>query len=108
MVMAPAKQRKIDADSHFFPQMDFGDLSEVLPGLSREAQEMVIRDAIMFTNPNARSGGFRATAAGQRVGASNPTGGRSGGPVGHGVVADRVKLLPETGFDMQVLIPDGP
>lgn len=112
MATAPAKIRKIDADSHFLPSEDFGDLSQVLRGFSNEQVHMLIRDALVFANPNARSGGFRATAAGQRLVAGDPSNGgtaapRRSGPVGHGLVADRAKLLPETGFDTQVLIPDG-
>jgi aminocarboxymuconate-semialdehyde decarboxylase len=108
-MVTTAKTLKIDGDSHFFPRTDFGDLSHVLPGMSQEAQEMIIRDTTVFTDPNARRGGFRASAAGQRLGATNPTARPSGagGPVGHGIVEDRATLLPETGFDMQVLIPDG-
>ncbi|MBI3328828.1 MAG: hypothetical protein HYZ81_19255 [Nitrospinae bacterium] len=45
------------------------------------------------------------TAAGQRTGAGGAV--RQAGPIGHGQIEDRVTLLPETGFDMQVLIPDG-
>jgi predicted TIM-barrel fold metal-dependent hydrolase len=109
MVQAVPKLRKIDADSHFFPPADFVDLASALPYLSPEALQMVERDVSVFTNPNARAGGFQATAAGKRLGGgAGAIGTRApGGPVGHGVVADRAKLLPETGFDMQVLIPDG-
>src|SRR5215207_9948594 len=109
MVQAVPKLRKIDADSHFFPPADFIDLATALPYLSPEALQMVERDVSVFTNPNARAGGFQATAAGKRLGGgAGAIGTRApGGPVGHGVVADRAKLLPETGFDMQVLIPDG-
>lgn len=107
MVQAPTKLRKIDGDSHFFPQGDFGDLDAALNGFSHEAFEMLLRDASVFTDPNARRGGFRASAAGQRLGAQTPSAAPRTGPVGHGLVADRAKLLPDTGFDTQVLIPDG-
>jgi len=111
-VTTATKLRKIDTDSHFLPSEDFGDLSQVLRGFSQEQLEMLIRDALVFANPNARSGGFRATAAGQRLAGGDPSNGgtnapRRTGPVGHGLVADRAKLLPDTGFDTQVLIPDG-
>ena len=108
-MVTATKTLKIDGDSHFFPRTDFGDLSALLPGMSREAQEILIRDTTVFADPNARRGGFRASAAGQRLGATNPTApaASAGGAVGHGIVEDRAKLLPETGFDMQVLIPDG-
>jgi predicted TIM-barrel fold metal-dependent hydrolase len=64
----------------------------------------------VFADLNARRGGFKATKAGQKVGvvaqAGTPSR-ASGGPIGHGIAEQRVELLPETGFDMQVLIPDG-
>ncbi len=119
MAQAPARIRKIDADSHFLPQSDFGDLSQVLKGFSQGQLEIIIRDALVFADPNARRGGFRATAAGQRLNAGGGGDGTAGaavgggaprrasGPVGHGAALDRAKLLPETGFDTQVLIPDG-
>jgi predicted TIM-barrel fold metal-dependent hydrolase len=99
------KTLRIDADSHFFPRSDYGDLTQALPGFSAEALDMLIRDTTVFTDPGARRSGVRATAAGQRTGAGGPA--RPSGPIGHGQIEDRVTLLPETGFDMQVLISDG-
>ena len=111
MTQTHVEVRKIDTDSHFLPQDDFGDLGGVLRGLSPEATQMIIRDALVFSDPHARSGGFRATAAGQRLGGGQGSGEAAATPragaIGHSRVADRAKLLPETGFDMQVLIPDG-
>lgn len=101
--------RKIDGDSHFFPPPDFTGVGEAV-GLSDEALDMLLRDAAFFSDREARRGGFRASAAGKRAGAVNPTAattGQGAGPVGHGAVDQRARLLPETGFDMQVLIPDG-
>ena len=106
------KTKKIDADSHFHPMSDYGDLKELLPGFSERALDMILRDAGVFMDPAARRGGFGATAAGQRTGSVSSLtqaaqAGRASQPVGHGNVDDRAQLLPETGFDMQVLIPDG-
>ena len=107
------KTKKIDADSHFLPRSNFGDLRSLMPEFTEKELDLIIRDAVTFADPSARSGGFRATAAGQRTaggdssisqGVSAP---RRAGPIGHGEAQDRVTLLPETGFDMQVLIPDG-
>ena len=109
MVETAAKTKRIDGDSHFFPPVDFTDVAETL-NVSEPALEMLLRDTSMFTDREARRGGFRATVAGKAAGAVNPTAAttsQSSGPVGHGIVDQRVKLLPETGFDMQVLIPDG-
>lgn len=99
------KLRKIDADSHFLPQIQTDEITGLLPGYPREAVEMLLRDAGVFATPNARRSGFRATAAGQRLTGGGPA--PRTGPVGHGEVDERADLLPETGFDMQVLIPDG-
>jgi aminocarboxymuconate-semialdehyde decarboxylase len=107
MVDIPNHTKKIDADSHFFPDSDFGDLSEVLNGYSKESFNMLLRDAAVFTHPNPRRGGFHMSNAGKEVGAVHPNDISKTGPQGHGIVEDRVKLLPQTGFDMQVLIPDG-
>ena len=99
------KPLQTDADSHFFPRSDYGDLTQALPGFSAEALDMLIRDTTVFTDSGARRSGFRATPAGQRIGAGGPV--RQTGPIGHGQIEDRVTLLPETGFDMQVFISDG-
>jgi 2,3-dihydroxybenzoate decarboxylase len=109
MAQAPSKVKRIDGDSHFFPPVDFTDVADAL-GMSETAVEMLLRDSAVFTDREARRGGFRSSAAGKRVSALNPTAAApsaGSGPIGHGVAEQRVKLLPETGFDMQVLIPDG-
>ena len=109
MAQAPSKLKKIDGDSHFFPPVDFTDVAETL-GLSDAALDMLLRDSAMFSEREARRGGFKASAAGKKVSAVNPTAATTdagSGPIGHGIAEHRVKLLPETGFDMQVLIPDG-
>ncbi|HSX83176.1 MAG TPA: hypothetical protein VLQ80_32035, partial [Candidatus Saccharimonadia bacterium] len=112
--------KKIDADTHFLPPVDMAELRQFLPkNYNKEAVNMLLRDAGVFADPNARRGGFRASAAGQRVTGSGhgaPVAAHSapaaalrpaGGAIGHGSSHDRAGLLPETGFDMQVLIPDG-
>lgn len=109
MVETAAKVRKIDGDSHFFPSPDFTGVAEAL-GLPSTTLDMLLRDASVFSDREARRGGFRASAAGRKAGAVNPTAATTSagsGPVGHGIADQRVRLLPETGFDMQVLIPDG-
>jgi predicted TIM-barrel fold metal-dependent hydrolase len=109
MASSASKAKKIDGDSHFFPPVDFTDVAEAL-NKPEAAVEMLLRDSLMFTDKEARRGGFKASAAGKSIGAINPTAvttGQASGPVGHGAADQRVKLLPETGFDMQVLIPDG-
>ncbi|MCZ6888458.1 MAG: amidohydrolase family protein [Gammaproteobacteria bacterium] len=109
MVFEPARGLRIDGDSHFLPPVNLTDVAEIA-GLPESALDMLLRDAGVFGDPQARRGGFRATAAGQAVGAENPTAATTQqelGPVGHGVAEQRVQLLPDTGFDMQVLIADG-
>ena len=50
------------------------ELRQFLPkNYNKEAVNMLLRDAGVFADPNARRGGFRASAAGQRV-----TGGGNG------------------------------
>jgi aminocarboxymuconate-semialdehyde decarboxylase len=109
--------KKVDSDTHFLPPIDVEQIRPFMPkNYPAEAIDMLLRDTATFANPNARRGGFRATAAGQRVGgggAPTESGAAArparapGGAIGHGIAADRAGLLPETGFDMQVLIPDG-
>ena len=104
-----SKNLKIDGDSHFFPLPDFTDVHKTL-GISEAAIDMLLRDGEIFSNREARRGGFRATSAGRKAGAVNPTAAtpsQGSGPVGHGIAEQRVRLLPDTGFDAQVLIPDG-
>src|SRR5207245_8635780 len=105
--------KEIDADTHFLPPVDMQELRQFLPkSYNKEAVTMLLRDAGVFADPNARRGGFRASAAGQRVagggnGAPAAAPRPVGGAIGHGSPQDRAGLLPETGLDMQGLIPDG-
>jgi aminocarboxymuconate-semialdehyde decarboxylase len=96
--------KRIDADSHFMPPAELDNPGELLPGFSREAVAAIVRDAQVFSDPNARNKGFHGSAAGKQVSAGPAP---KSGPVGLSVAADRVGLLPQTGFDMQVLIPHG-
>src|SRR5215475_13914015 len=108
-----ARVKKIDADTHFLPPVDMEELRQFLPKhYNKEAVNMLLRDAGVFADPNARRGGNGAPAAahgapaaahGAPAAAPRPV----GGAIGHGIPQDRAGLLPETGFDMQVLIPDG-
>jgi len=103
------KTLKIDGDSHFLPPLNFAEIAE-RSGVPASALETIFRDASVFTDRNARKSGFSSTAAGKRVGAMQPPGtspGAPGGAIGHGDPKTRVELLPETGFDMQILIPEG-
>jgi predicted TIM-barrel fold metal-dependent hydrolase len=109
MVDTATKLKRIDGDSHFFPPVDFTDVADIL-GVSQPALERLLGDSALFADREARRGGFKSSTAGQGLGAVNPTAAttqQGQGPVGHGVAQHRVGLLPETGFDMQVLIPDG-
>ncbi len=88
--MATVDLKKIDGDSHFLPQSNFGNVRDLLPGYPQETLDMILRDAAVFANPNARSGGFRAPAAGQRTGGGFPEvsqgaiASKRSGPIGHG------------------------
>ena len=109
MVNTASKPKRIDGDSHFFPPVNFTDVADIL-GVSQPALERLLGDSALFADREARRGGFKSSTAGQGIGAVNPTAAttqQGRGPVGHGVAQHRVGLLPETGFDMQVLIPDG-
>jgi predicted TIM-barrel fold metal-dependent hydrolase len=105
---------RIDADSHFFPRGEFGDLKEIMPGFSARAVDMILRDALVFSDPDARRVGFRAKAEGKQEGSVQQSGpqaaARTPGSFREAGLSDvevRAKLLPQTGFDMQVLIPHG-
>src|SRR5215470_19644064 len=89
--------KKIDADTHFLPPVDMAELRQFLPkNYNKEAVNMLLRDAGVFADPNARRGGFRASTAGQRVtgsGNGTPAAAQSapatprpaGGAIGHGI-----------------------
>ncbi len=110
MDKAVTKTLKIDGDSHFLPPVNFAEIAK-RANVPQSAVEMMCRDASVFSNRQARNAGFKATEAGKRVGATQPPGtaapGTGSGVIGHGDPAKRVELLPETGFDMQILIPEG-
>ena len=51
--------KKIDADTHFLPPVDMEELRQFLPKhYNKEAVNMLLRDAGVFADPNARRGGF--------------------------------------------------
>lgn len=105
------RTKRIDADSHFFPQLDFDEITRLLKDRGYPAQEadMIIRDCATFTGQSGRRGGFSRSAQGQKLGATDSSDLRGGGgqAVGMADVEERANLMLETGFDMQVLIPDG-
>ncbi|MGH7847322.1 MAG: amidohydrolase family protein, partial [Candidatus Binatia bacterium] len=106
---------RIDADSHFFPRREFGSLAELLPGFSARAADMILRDALVFSDPDARRVGFRAKAEAKKQTEAREPSGQQGAARGTGSFREsglsdvevRAQLLPQTGFDMQVLIPHG-
>lgn len=95
----------IDADSHFQPRVDVV-LEYGAPGYRREALQALALDAVRFATPGLRREGFRGSGLGSKL-----TGGPRSAPpenvVGHADVDARAELLAETGFEQQVLIPDG-
>ena len=89
--------KRIDVDTHFYPPVDDKSLRAYLPrGLVSQAADMLVRDAIRAAEPE------RVAAA--TTGASPPSR-RSANP--HSDPDARAAALEATGFDMQVLIPDG-
>ena len=48
--MATVDLKKIDADSHFLPQSNFGNVRDLLPGYPQETLDMLLRDAVVFAN----------------------------------------------------------
>lgn len=82
----------VDCDSHIVPRVDLDSLKDLLPeGLSLEARDMYIREARLWTEPNAARGV------------------RDEGPTPLRDPEVRVKVLDDVlGVDTQVLIPHGP
>ena len=86
MAQSTTGLKRIDGDSHFFPPVDFTDVAETL-NVTEAAVEMLLRDSAVFTDREARRGGFRASDAGKSVSAINPTErttSAGSGPIGHG------------------------
>ena len=87
--------KKIDADTHFLPPVDMEELRQFLPkNYNKEAVNMLLRDAGVFADPNARRGGFRlpqpASASPGRQWRPAAAPRPAGGAIGHG--------LPQTGL----------
>src|SRR6266571_5082427 len=88
--------RRIDVDTHFYPPVDYKALRAYLPrGLVAQAQDMLVRDAMRAAEPER--------VAAETTGAaplSQP------GPDPHRDPDARAAAMAQTGFDMQVLIPN--
>lgn len=102
--------KKIDVDTHFLPRIDFDKLKAQLPSrLTSGAQDMYLRDTLRALTPVA----VRAATTGIPVDASDyapsPLGGGNEDetPSAHRDAGKRAQDMATTGFDMQVLIPDG-
>ena len=84
--------KKIDADTHFTYSVNFQELKDLLPrGKQAEAQDMIWRDAVRFTDP--RSVGGDPARTDNRSGEGDP--GRD--------LDVRLQEMDRLGFDMQVL-----
>src|SRR5262245_42694135 len=93
----PAVTRRIDVDTHFYPPVDYKALREYLPhGLLAQARDMLVRDAMRATEPDRVAAETRGVTPSSRHG-SDP----------HRNPNARATAMAQTGFDMQVLIPDG-
>ncbi len=90
--------KRIDADTHFYPRIDRAELKGLLPrNLTAEALDMFDREVQRVADPR----GVRADMRGVKVPVEE-----SGDP--HRDPDARVASIGRLGFDMQVLIPDGP
>ncbi|ETX04628.1 MAG: hypothetical protein ETSY2_27735 [Candidatus Entotheonella gemina] len=88
--------RKIDVDTHFYPPVDYKALREYLPqGLMAQAQDMLVRDARRALEPER--------VAAETSGTVPPTRPQVDP---HRDADARAAAMDQTGFDMQVLIPD--
>src|SRR5262249_44636013 len=88
--------RRIDVDTHFYPPIDYKALPASLPrGLAAQAQDMLVRDAMRAAEPDRVAAATRGAAPPSRHGADP-----------HRDAEARAAAMEQTGFDMQVLIPD--
>jgi hypothetical protein len=93
----PVITRKIDVDTHFYPPVDYQALRAYLPqSLVAQAQDMLVRDAMRAMEPERVAAETRGVAPPARPRADP-----------HGDTDARAAAMEQTGFDMQVLIPDG-
>ena len=92
----PVITRKIDVDTHFYPSVDYQALREYLPQrLVAQVQDMLVRDAMRAMEPERVAAETRGVAPPARPQADP-----------HGDADARAAAMEQTGFDMQVLIPD--
>lgn len=104
---------RIDADSHFLPDIHVSllreELGQVFPSASKEKIEVVVRDTVRVAAPKTHAGGFKVLNSTVESDDNDDRGevvSLSAIP-GHSDPHERASLLGGTGFDMQVLIPDG-
>jgi predicted TIM-barrel fold metal-dependent hydrolase len=92
------ENKRIDVDTHFYPRIDRHDLRGLFPrGLAAEVLDMFDREAQRIADPD----GIRAEMRGK-------SGSGDDGGDAHRDPEVRVASVRELGFDLQVLIPDGP
>lgn len=103
----------IDADSHFLPTLDVPRLRQEIEGLfefaTRRETDAFMDELLRVIVPKSHGGGFKAASddgSGRPVSSGEALIYLSDIP-GHSDAKDRASLLTETGFNMQVLIPDG-
>ena len=88
--------KRIDVDTHFFPRIDLANFKDLLPrGMVNEAMDRYQKDVERATDGDR----IRAVAKGRPVPDTSA-------PDPHRDPEERVKFLPSTGFDSQVLLPD--
>ena len=88
--------RRIDVDTHFYPPIDYKALRAYLPrGLVAQAQDMLVRDAMRAAEPDRVAAETRGAVLASRHGLDP-----------HRDPDARAAAMEQTGFDMQVLIPD--
>lgn len=93
----PAISKRIDVDTHFYPPIDDKALRDYLPqGMLAQAQDMLLRDAIRAAQPDR--------VAAETSGKAVPLASYTSDP--HRDADARAAAIKQTGFDMQVLIPD--
>jgi aminocarboxymuconate-semialdehyde decarboxylase len=88
------RQKKIDADTHFNLTVDYQELRDLLPRSKHaEAQDMMWRDALRFTDPRSAGGNPARIRARGSAGEPDPE---------YDLEA-RLHAMDRLGFDMQVL-----
>ncbi len=88
--------KKVDVDTHFFPRIDLKNFKDLLPrGYVGEAMDMYLKDTERATDGER----IRAIAKGRPAPDASA-------PDPHRDPEERLRFLPSTGFDAQVLLPD--